>query len=148
MAEISIEKFLKKAEGSIYKLTILVARRAQELAEGAQPLIENSNREKPLTIALRELASGQLEKTTGKNSQRLILFIMAAQPSGKAVVCKTTIQRFDSARRLCIGEWLIGGRVAATTLAERQDVTEDKVVPALFVSSSDQQLINDITNSR
>lgn len=68
MAEISIEKFLKKAEGSIYKLTILVARRAQELAEGAQPLIENSNREKPLTIALRELASGQLEKTTGKNS--------------------------------------------------------------------------------
>ncbi len=62
MSDISIERCLNKTDGSIYKLTILVAKRAQELAEGVKPLIETDDTEKPLAVALREVAEGVLKQ--------------------------------------------------------------------------------------
>jgi len=39
----------------------MVAVRAQELADGASPMVEVEDRDKPLNIALREISAGLLE---------------------------------------------------------------------------------------
>jgi DNA-directed RNA polymerase subunit omega len=46
--------------GSVYKLVILAARRALELSEGAPALVEADSKEKPLVVALREIAEGKV----------------------------------------------------------------------------------------
>ena len=61
MKNISLEKCLDRSESSVYKLTIKVARRAQELAEGAKPLVEDYQKDKPLIAALEEVARGYWE---------------------------------------------------------------------------------------
>ena len=58
MAQIAIEEFLKQC-GSIYKLVILAAKRAKELAEGSPPLIETGHR-KATSIALEEILQGKV----------------------------------------------------------------------------------------
>ncbi len=62
MEKFAIEKCLKNTGGSVYRLTILVAKRAQEIAEGAAPLVETTDKDKPLSIALRELVKGHLQE--------------------------------------------------------------------------------------
>ena len=59
MAYISLEKLIKKPESSIFKLTLSAAARANELAQGAQPLIK-TNSKKVSTIALEEIAGGKV----------------------------------------------------------------------------------------
>ena len=49
------EVLLDSAQGSIYKLTMLVAKRALQLVEDEKPLIDNVFSEKVLEIALREI---------------------------------------------------------------------------------------------
>ena len=49
------ERLLDSAEGSIFKLTMLVAKRAVQLAEGDKVLIEDVTFEKVLEIAQREV---------------------------------------------------------------------------------------------
>ncbi len=58
MTQVAIEELLKKT-GSVYKLVILAAKRAKELAEGAPPLIETSQR-KVTSIALEEILQGRV----------------------------------------------------------------------------------------
>jgi DNA-directed RNA polymerase omega subunit len=58
---VPLEDCLENSGGSIYKLTVMVAKRAQELAEGAKPLIENGTESKPIRMALKEVAVGQLK---------------------------------------------------------------------------------------
>lgn len=53
-----MEKCLSKANGSVYKLTVMIARRAQELAEGAKSYVEAFDKDKPLKAALEEVAEG------------------------------------------------------------------------------------------
>jgi DNA-directed RNA polymerase subunit omega len=71
MSYISLEKVLKKEDTSIFKLTLLAAARANELAQGAQPLVKTHTK-KVSTIALQEIAGGKVRyeeiKPKGKKS--------------------------------------------------------------------------------
>lgn len=58
MSYMPIGKIFKDSE-SIYKLTIIAARRANELNNGAQKLIKTSTT-KLSTIALEEIAAGKV----------------------------------------------------------------------------------------
>lgn len=46
--------------GSSYKLVILAARRALEISNGFPRLTEGNPKEKPLIVALREIAEGKV----------------------------------------------------------------------------------------
>lgn len=58
MAYIPLEKLTRK-DTSLYKLILAAAARANELALGAQPLIQTASK-KVSTIALEELAAGKV----------------------------------------------------------------------------------------
>ena len=58
MAQLPIEELLKRC-GSIYKLVILAAKRAKEVADGSLPLVETSRR-KVTSIALEEILHGKV----------------------------------------------------------------------------------------
>ncbi|MDX1809047.1 MAG: DNA-directed RNA polymerase subunit omega [Sulfurospirillaceae bacterium] len=56
-----IAEALKKVDSDRYLLSIMVAKRAEQLANGAQPLVKASmNKEKFTDIALREIADGKI----------------------------------------------------------------------------------------
>jgi DNA-directed RNA polymerase subunit omega len=69
MARITVEDCLKRV-GSRFELVILAARRAKMLMKGAKPLVESNNR--PIVVALREVASGKVKFDDGKTEERLI----------------------------------------------------------------------------
>lgn len=56
---IHLERMINAGAGSIYKLTILAAKRALQLADGEKPLVEKPT-EKVLDTAFREIASGKI----------------------------------------------------------------------------------------
>lgn len=58
MTQAPIEELLKKC-GSVYKLVILAAKRAKELANGSPVLIETGQR-KATSIALEEILQGKV----------------------------------------------------------------------------------------
>ncbi|MBU1912424.1 MAG: DNA-directed RNA polymerase subunit omega [Candidatus Omnitrophica bacterium] len=64
MAYMPVEKIFKGSD-SIYKITILAARRAVELNNGAKKLIE-TNTTRFSTIALEEVAAGKITYKTKK----------------------------------------------------------------------------------
>lgn len=71
MSYVSLAKLLKNPEMSIYKLTLAAAARANELSQGAQPLVKSSSK-KVSTIALEEIAAGKVHyeetKARGKKA--------------------------------------------------------------------------------
>ena len=64
---IPIEELLPHSEGSRYKLTMLAAKRALQLSDGARPLAERVS-EKPLDNAIQEIFAGKVnvKSTQGK----------------------------------------------------------------------------------
>ncbi len=58
MAQVAIEELLKQC-GSVYKLVLLAAKRAKELAEGAPALVDSSHR-KVTSVALEEILHGRV----------------------------------------------------------------------------------------
>ena len=70
MDYIPIEDCISKSGGSIYKLAAMVAKRAQELADGAKPCIESQANDKPLRIALREIQAGHVQIEKSKRSKK------------------------------------------------------------------------------
>lgn len=64
MAYIPLEKLIRK-DTSLYKLILTAAARANELAQGAGPLVQTSSK-KVSTIALEEIAAGKINYATGK----------------------------------------------------------------------------------
>lgn len=58
MAQTAMEELLKQC-GSVYKLVILAAKRAKEIAEGAPPLV-HSDKKKVTSIALEEIRQGKV----------------------------------------------------------------------------------------
>ncbi|MCM8819493.1 MAG: DNA-directed RNA polymerase subunit omega [Candidatus Omnitrophica bacterium] len=62
---IPLEKLLDEADGSIYKLVILAAKRAFYLAGGEKPLIDNPS-EKAIDNALREIMEGKIRVKSSK----------------------------------------------------------------------------------
>ena len=59
MSKISLEQLLNKPDASLYKLVLAAAARANELAQGAPPLIHPETK-KVSTIALQEIAAGKV----------------------------------------------------------------------------------------
>lgn len=51
---------LVKTTNSIYKLAILAAKRAQELSQGSNNLIEMGPNVKPATVALQEILENKI----------------------------------------------------------------------------------------
>ena len=64
---VSLEKLLAASNGSIYRIAMLVAKRASELAEGKKALIEKPG-EKSLDNALREIEQGMI--TMGEEQEK------------------------------------------------------------------------------
>ncbi len=60
MSYVSLESMLDKTGHSIYKLVILAARRALEIANGQPALVDAIKGTKPSTIALFEIATGKI----------------------------------------------------------------------------------------
>ncbi len=74
MAQVAIEELLKRCN-SVYRLVILAAKRAKEIADGAPPLVE-TERKKVTSIALEEIVQGKVlyksqepEEHAGKKSR-------------------------------------------------------------------------------
>jgi DNA-directed RNA polymerase omega subunit len=61
MVYVPLEKLLDKSGNSIYKLVILAARRALEIAEGQPKMVEADSSIKPSTVALMEIAANKLQ---------------------------------------------------------------------------------------
>lgn len=61
MAYVPLEKLLDKTNNSVYKLAILAAKRALEIAEGQPKLVDANSSAKPSTIALHEIAEGKIQ---------------------------------------------------------------------------------------
>lgn len=66
MAYVPLEKLLDKSNGSGYKLVILAAKRALEIAEGQPKLVEADSSMKPSSIALEEIAQGKVQVKKSK----------------------------------------------------------------------------------
>lgn len=58
MAQVPIEELLKRC-GSVYRLVILAAKRAKEVAEGS-PLLVETSQQKVTSIALEEILQGKV----------------------------------------------------------------------------------------
>ena len=58
MAQVAIEGLLKRC-GSIYRLVILAAKRAKEVADGSPALVETTHR-KVTSVALEEILQGKV----------------------------------------------------------------------------------------
>ena len=68
MSYVPLEKLIDKSHGSMYKLVLLVSRRALELAEGSPKLVETSPEVKVTTQAMEEIASGKIELKEDKKA--------------------------------------------------------------------------------
>lgn len=66
MAYVPLENLLDKCNFSIYKLAILAAKRALEIAEGQPMLVVMNSAIKPSTIALHEIADGKVHYLKSK----------------------------------------------------------------------------------
>jgi DNA-directed RNA polymerase subunit omega len=71
MSYVSLEKLVRKDGDSIYRLVLAAAKRANELAQGAQPLVKSESK-KASTIALQEFVAGKVRyeeiKSRGKKA--------------------------------------------------------------------------------
>ncbi|MDR1450986.1 MAG: DNA-directed RNA polymerase subunit omega [Helicobacteraceae bacterium] len=56
-----VSEALKYANDNRYLLSVGVAKRVSQLQSGADPLVEVAKFEKPVDIALREIAAGLIE---------------------------------------------------------------------------------------
>ncbi len=62
-----LENLLKNTGGSLFKLVIVVAKRALEIAEGKKPLVEVPSETKPIEAAFLEI---EQHKVTYKISKK------------------------------------------------------------------------------
>lgn len=67
MVYMELEKLVDKSNNSVYKLVIMAAKRALEIAEGQPKLVVANASVKPSTIALQEIAGGKVHyKKSGR----------------------------------------------------------------------------------
>ncbi len=60
MARLTVEDCLDNVDNR-FELVLVAAKRARQLAMGAEPLVEEDN-DKPTVLALREIADGLIDK--------------------------------------------------------------------------------------
>lgn len=65
MNDLTTEKYLKKV-GNVYSLVILAAKRTVGLNRGEKSLLPDTEGEKPIMIALNEIAAGKIKLTAPK----------------------------------------------------------------------------------
>ncbi|MFH0877042.1 MAG: DNA-directed RNA polymerase subunit omega [Candidatus Omnitrophota bacterium] len=70
MSYVPLEKLIDKSDGSMYKLVMMSARRAIELADGAARLIEAPQDLKVTTLALREIAEAKVSLGKAKEEKK------------------------------------------------------------------------------
>lgn len=70
MSYISLEKTLRDNQFGLYRLTLIAAARANELAQGALPLVKSRSK-KVSTLALEEIVAGKVryEETKPKSKK-------------------------------------------------------------------------------
>ena len=70
MTYIPREQLISKDKTSLYRLVLAAAARANELAQGAQPLVKTDSK-KVSTIAMQEIAAGKVgyEEIKGKGKK-------------------------------------------------------------------------------
>ena len=68
MAQVPIEELLKRC-GSVYRLVILAAKRAKEIAEGSPALVETAQR-KVTSVALEEILHGKVLYKVDESAER------------------------------------------------------------------------------
>ena len=61
-----VDKLVEKT-GSRYALCIVVAKRARQLVDGSEPLIDNIKIDKPVSIAVNELYQGKIKIIENEN---------------------------------------------------------------------------------
>lgn len=66
MAQVPIEELLKRC-GSVYRLVILAAKRAKEVADGSPSLVDTPHR-KVTSVALEEILEGKVLYKTGEET--------------------------------------------------------------------------------
>lgn len=59
MEKVSYDNFPESVKDQ-YELVILASKRAQALADGARPLVDNTGKQKYIDIALREIKEGKI----------------------------------------------------------------------------------------
>lgn len=69
MSYVPLEKLIDKSHGSMYKLVVLVSRRALELAEGSPKLVDTPSDMKVTTQAMEEIALGKVALKETKSSE-------------------------------------------------------------------------------
>lgn len=62
MARITVEDCLGQI-GNRFELSLAAAIRARQLVSGHQALVDDAKRDKPIVVALREIASGKVNRT-------------------------------------------------------------------------------------
>lgn len=62
VARITVEDCLTQIDNR-FELSLAAATRARQLVAGHQPLVEDGKRDKPVVVALREIASGKIDRT-------------------------------------------------------------------------------------
>jgi len=67
---IAQEELLKAAEGNAYKLVLLAAKRALEIAEGSNPLVKVAPTDNPGLVALKEIAAGKVKMASSKKRKK------------------------------------------------------------------------------
>ena len=72
MGYIALEKILPEKNKSLYKSVLVAAARANELAQGAQPLIKTDSK-KVSTIALNEMVAKKISYVETKAKGKKIL---------------------------------------------------------------------------
>lgn len=65
MARITVEDCLGNI-GNRFELSLAAAMRARQLVAGHQPLVDASKRDKPVVVALREIAAGKVDRAVLK----------------------------------------------------------------------------------
>ena len=61
MERVSVEKMLAATGSSVYKLVVLVTKRALEIVAGAPKLTDVSLETKPISVAMKEIAEGKVK---------------------------------------------------------------------------------------
>jgi DNA-directed RNA polymerase subunit omega len=65
LARITVEDCLGNI-GNRFELSLAAAVRARQLVAGHQPLVDASKRDKPVVVALREIAAGKVDRSVLK----------------------------------------------------------------------------------
>jgi DNA-directed RNA polymerase subunit omega len=82
MARITVEDCLEKVDNR-FELVLMATRRARQIANGADPLVEWEN-DKPTVVALREIADGEIDARTLEQLEQREREILAAEALANA----------------------------------------------------------------